>query len=229
MDIAIITARGRSKRIPRKNIKDFCGRPIIAYSIEAALKSGLFDKVMVSTDDEEIAGISGDLGAEVPFMRSAKNSDDFATTADVLLEVLENYEKQGSVFEHLCCIYPTAPFITAEKLRCAMEMLYDGVAEYVIPVVKYSYPPQRALLVRDGFTQMQYPQYSRTRSQDLEPVYHDCGQFYCAKASSFLRDKTLVGEKTAAIILTEAEVQDIDTLGDWALAEMKYKLSAENR
>ena len=147
--IAIITARGGSKRIPRKNIKEFCGKPILAYSIEAALASGLFDTVMVSTDDEEIAGIAKEYGAEVPFYRSEATSNDFATTNDVLLEVLAEYEKRGEQYDVACCIYPTAPFVTSEKLKDATKRLEDSDADTIIPVVAFSYPPQRAMIVEN--------------------------------------------------------------------------------
>ena len=147
--LAIITARGGSKRIPGKNIREFCGKPILAYSVEAAVYSGLFDEVMVSTDDREIAEIGKQYGARVPFYRSERTSDDYATTNDVLLEVLEEYEKRGEYFEAACCLYPTAPFVTAEKLKNAMELLLVSDADTLIPVVAFSYPPQRAMVVKE--------------------------------------------------------------------------------
>ena len=157
--IAIITARGGSKRIPRKNIREFCGKPILAYSIEAAIESGLFDTVMVSTDDGEIAEIARRYGAEVPFYRSESTASDYATTNDVLLEVLAEYEKRGEQYELGCCIYPTAPFVTAEKLRDAVERLKSSGADTLIPVVAFSYPPQRAMIVKEGRLVFEYPQY----------------------------------------------------------------------
>ena len=184
--IAIITARGGSKRIPRKNIKNFCGKPIIAYSIEAAINSALFDEVMVSTDDAEIAEVSKKFGADVPFMRSEKNSDDYATTADVLNEVLDEYSKRGKNFEYMCCIYPTAPFVTAEKLQRAFNSLVEKNADVLIPVVKFSYPPQRSFILDDGFLKYKWSQYARSRSQDLEKFYHDAGQFYFYRTTSFV-------------------------------------------
>lgn len=222
-NIAIITARGGSKRIPKKNIKDFCGKPIIAYSIEAALQSGCFDTVMVSTDSEEIAAIARQYGAEVPFMRSAATSNDYATTADVLTEVITEYLRQGKHFDELCCIYPTAPFVTSKKLQAAVQALHENDGNSLMPVVQYSFPPQRAMLVREGVLQYQYPQYERTRSQDLEPVYHDCGQFYLCKTDWLLKNHSLVGGKFIPLVLPDEEVQDIDTLSDWALAELKYR------
>lgn len=219
--VAIITARGGSKRIPKKNIKEFCGKPIIAYSIEAALGSGAFDEVMVSTDSEEIRAVAEKYGATVPFLRSEATSGDFATTADVIAEVLETYKKMGKNFDSFACVYPTAPFVTGEKLCEAMKLL-DG-ADAVLSVVKYSFPPQRAFVIRDGNVAYQYPQYERTRSQDLEPIYHDCGQFYMCKTDVFMEKHSLILPKTRPYILPEEEVQDIDTMSDWEIAEAKYK------
>lgn len=222
--IAIITARGGSKRIPRKNIKEFCGKPILAYSIEAALKSGLFDRVMVSTEDTEIAEIAEKYGAEVPFRRSEKTAGDFAATGDVLLEVLEEYRRRGERFDTICCIYPTAPFVTAERLREAVGLLEESGADSVLPVVRFSFPPQRCVVVKDGCLQFKWPEYAQARSQDLEPFYHDAGQFYCLKEKSFVEQKALVMSKTVPLILPEMEIQDIDTEEDWELAQVKYRL-----
>ena len=220
--IAIITARGGSKRIPRKNIKEFCGKPIITYSIEAALHSGLFTEVMVSTDDEEIARIAEQAGAKVPFMRSGENAGDYASTDDVLLEVLDRYRKQGREFETFCCLYPTAPFVTAEKLQKAMQMLEK--ADSVMPVVAFSYPPQRCVVLNEqGELRMKWPEHARTRSQDLEPYYHDCGQFYCCRTAPFLQYRTTDLPRMLPMIMSEMEVQDIDNQDDWAIAELKYQ------
>lgn len=222
--IAIITARGGSKRIPRKNIKDFCGKPILAYSIEAAVSSGLFDTVMVSTEDEEIAEVAKRYGAEVPFYRSEKTAGDFATTNDVLLEVLEEYKKQGQEFELACCIYPTAPFVSAEKLKKAMGKLENSDADTLIPVVPFSYPPQRAMVVREGRLVFFQPEYMDSRSQDLEPHYHDVGQFYAFRTEAFERNRKLMLGNILPFVISELEVQDIDNESDWKIAEMKYKL-----
>ena len=222
--IAIITARGGSKRIPRKNIREFCGRPILAYSIQAALESGVFDRVMVSTDDEEIGEIARSWGAEVPFMRSDRMSGDYATTAQVLAEVLEEYGKRGQAFGFLCGIYPTAPFLRPETLRQAMGLLEESGADAVAPVVRFSFPPQRGLVIRDGEIRMNTPELYLCRSQDLEPVYHDVGQFYCLNAESFGRQGCLVMEHTLPFVISELEVQDIDTEEDWRLAELKYRM-----
>lgn len=220
--VAIITARGGSKRIPKKNIKEFCEKPIIAYSIEAALESNSFDEVMVSTDSEEIKAIAEKYGAKVPFLRSDKTSSDYATTADVLEEVLQKYRENGKTYDSFACIYPTAPFVTGKKLAEAMKLLND--ADSVISVVRFSFPPQRAFLVREGNVVFQYPEYERTRSQDLEPIYHDCGQFYMCKSDLFLEKHTLILPRTKAYELPEEEVQDIDTMSDWEIAEAKYKV-----
>ncbi len=217
--IAVITARGGSKRIKGKNIRSFCGKPIICYSIEAALESGIFEEVMVSTDSKEIAEIAGAAGAKIPFMRSEATSGDHATTADVLKEVLDAYEKQGKSFSELCCIYPTAPFVTSQKLKEAYELLMSSDADGVMPVVRFSFPPQRANVIREGRLVYQYPEFRTARSQDLEPVYHDCGQFYFYKVTG--TDFNV--ETYVPLIVPETEVQDIDNEDDWVIAEMKYR------
>lgn len=243
--IAIITARGGSKRIPRKNIRDFCGKPILCYSVEAALQAGIFDTVMVSTDDEEIARIAREAGADVPFMRSEKTSDDFATTPDVLFEVLDTYAARGETFETGCCIYPTAPFVTAEKLREGMRLLTASGADQLIPVVRFSYPPQRGMLIEgcsqeavtaegaaadvcvdceNGRLRFAQPQYLNARSQDLEPFYHDAGQFYLFRVEAFRRNRHMMVGEVVPFPVPETEVQDIDNETDWEIAEMKYRL-----
>lgn len=227
--IAIITARGGSKRIPRKNIREFCGKPILAYSIEAAIESGLFDTVMVSTDDGEIADIARRYGAEVPFYRSESTASDYATTNDVLLEVLAEYEKRGEQYELGCCIYPTAPFVTAEKLRDAVERLKSSGADTLIPVVAFSYPPQRAMIVKEGRLVFEYPQYLDSRSQDLEPHYHDVGQFYLFYTEAFKRNRKLMTGDILPYVVSELEVQDIDNLTDWEIAEIKYRFMRGQR
>lgn len=221
--IAIITARGGSKRIPRKNIKEFCGKPILAYSIEAAVSAGIFDTVMVSTDDEEIAEIAKRYGAEVPFYRSEKTANDFATTNDVLHEVLEEYEKRGEAYDFACCIYPTAPFVTAEKLKDASKKLLESDADTLIPVVAFSYPPQRAMIMEKERLVFEYPEYLDSRSQDLTPHYHDVGQFYFFRTEAFRRNRKLMVGNILPLIVSELEVQDIDNLTDWEIAEIKYR------
>jgi pseudaminic acid cytidylyltransferase len=223
--IAIITARGGSKRIPRKNIKLFNGVPIIKYSIDAAINSEIFDEIMVSTDDEEIAEIAIKYGAKVPFIRSKGNSDDFSTTADVIEEVVIDYKNKIKIeFDYLCCIYPTAPFINKNKLVQAMNLLIEKNADCVLPIVKYGYPIQRSLKIEKGLAVMNWPENYLTRSQDLTPVFHDCGQFYCMKTSSLLTQKKLFADFTIPLEVSELEVQDIDNEVDWKLAELKFKL-----
>jgi len=225
LKLAIITARGGSKRIPRKNIREFCGKPIIAYSIEAALEANCFDEVMVSTDDAEIAEVSKHWGAQVPFMRSAQTSTDYATTADVLLEVLQEYKKRSINPELACCIYPTAPFITPDCLRTSFEMLQQNdKIDTLIPITCFSYPIQRALRLQNGEISLFQPEHLLTRSQDLEPAYHDAGQFYWFRVEKFLKTQTLLSAHTSGIVLPEWQVQDIDNENDWILAELKYQL-----
>ena len=222
--IAIITARGGSKRIPHKNINNFCGRPIIEYSIDAAQNSGIFDEVMVSTDDDKIAWIAQKMGAHVPFMRSKHTSGDFATTREVLMEVLSEYRKLGESFAYMACIYPTAPFVTAQKLKYALEVLIEKNCIEVEPVVKFSYPPQRAYVVDDSsYLKYKWPEHRNSRSQDLESYYYDAGQFYFYDVKRYLERLGDVTEGICPIIMPEYEVQDIDTEDDWKLAELKYK------
>ena len=226
--LAIITARGGSKRIPRKNIKLFSGFPIIKYSIDAALNSGCFDEVMVSTDDDEIAEIAVKYGASVPFYRSPETSNDHAMTADVIREVLWEYRKRNILFNYACCIYPTAPFISADKIKRGYESLLDSDADSAVPVVRFSYPIQRALKIENGLLEMIWPENLNKRSQDLMPAYHDSGQFYWLKVESFLRHGLLFAEKTVPIEIPESEVQDIDNEEDWKIAEMKYRILKKN-
>ena len=231
-DVAIITARGGSKRIPGKNIKDFCGKPIMAYAIAAALDSGLFDEVMVSTDSPEIAEIAKAHGASVPFMRSPSASDDYATTADVLHEVLSAYAEREKSFDFMCCLYPTAPFVTAEKLRVAHTAFMESGADMLEPVVAFSYPPQRSFSIEAGLLAYNYPEHVRTRSQDLPTWYHDAGQFYFYRVEAFRRSVEGSSEqggydlRCVPFVMNEMEVQD-DTLMDWQLAEAKYRLLQE--
>lgn len=223
-NIAIIPARGGSKRIPRKNIKDFLGKPIIAYSIEAALNSGVFGEVMVSTDDVEIAKIAKKYGAKVPFFRSPELSNDMAMTAPVLVEVLNEYKKLGKEFDYGCCIYPCAPFINTGKIKDGLKLMIEKNASTAVPVVKFSYPIQRALKIEENLLSMIYPENINARSQDLMPSYHDIGQYYWFKTDKFLTEPNLFSENTVAIVTAESEVQDIDTPEDWKIAEIKYKI-----
>lgn len=222
--IAIITARGGSKRIPKKNIKEFCGKPIIAYSIEAALKSNVFDEVMVSTDSYEIADIAKQYGASVPFMRSEKTSSDYATTNDVLNEVIDEYKKIGKEFEYMACIYPTAPFVTAQKIEEAYNRLSKEKLDIIMPVVDFSFPPQRCQIINDeGFLAYKFPEFMFTRSQDLEKWYHDAGQFYFYNVRRYI-ELNGVFKKVTPLKVSALEVQDIDSETDWKIAEIKYRL-----
>ncbi len=228
-NIAIIPARGGSKRIPKKNIKKFWGKPIIAYSIETALQSNIFDEVMVSTDDKEIAEIAIKYGAKVPFFRSQKTSDDFATLSDVVLEVIQAYKnRKQNEFNNICCILPTAPFIQIDDLKKSYNKLINSDFDSVFPVVKFDFPIQRAMQFSGEKIQMIWPENLNKRSQDLEETYHDAGLFYWIKTDAFLKEKKLWTHNTSAIIIDTQKAQDIDTLDDWKIAEMKYKILKEN-
>lgn len=220
-NLCIIPARGGSKRIPRKNIKEFLGKPIIAYSIETALRTGLFDEVMVSTDDMEIAEVAKKFGAKVPFMRSAEAANDFASTADVLKEVLFKYKELGQEFDNFCCFYATAPLVQSKDVESAFERLQQSNFTCVYPVVQFSYPIWRCLdIAEDGTMKRHWPEYENSRSQDLPKEYHDTGTFYWYKTQEWLTGNVKIG----GIIVDETSIQDIDTETDWKLAEMKYKL-----
>lgn len=222
--ICIIPARAGSKRILQKNIKPFMGKPIMTYSIKAALKSGIFDVVMVSTDSEEFAAIARQYGAEVPFLRSEKTANDFADTEDVIFEVLNKYHSMGKDFDIICCLYSTAPFITADRLVEGSKCISDTV-DAAISVVEYSFPIQRSVKINNlGCLQPNFPQYMDARSQDLEKTFHDAGQFYFIKNKTFIEEHSLWCKNVAPVILPELEVQDLDTMSDWQLAEIKYKL-----
>jgi pseudaminic acid cytidylyltransferase len=223
-NLAILPARGGSKRIPQKNIKNFNGKPIIAYAINAALKSKLFDEVMVSTDDAEIAKTAKAYGAAVPFLRSADNANDYATLSEVLIEVIDQYTKEGKTFENICCFLPTAALITPEKIIEAYQLLTKQKFKTVVPVIKFAYPIQRALKDVDGLLQMREVEHINTRSQDLDPCFHDSGQFYWLNTDAFLSEKKVFTSNTGYIELKEYEAQDVDTLDDWDMLELKYKL-----
>lgn len=221
--LAIIPARGGSRRIPRKNIRRFCGKPIIAWSIEAALASGLFAEVMVSTDDAEIAEIAAQHGAAVPFWRSAATSDDHATTTDVLREVLDQYRSLGRGFETACCLYPTAPFITAADLIEGHAILERKQRDVVLPVCRFDYPIWRSLSrSEDGRIALFFPEHEFARSQDLPPAYHDAGQWVWLRVAPFLAGGALFGTRTGSVVLPPERAQDIDTEEDWKRAEGKF-------
>jgi len=223
MNVCIIPARGGSKRIPRKNIRDFCGKPIIAYSIDVALKSGLFSEVMVSTEDDEIAAIAKENGATVPFLRAEKAADDYATLVDVVDEVQNSYLKQERSFKYACCILPTAPFLTVENIKRGYEILIENDAASSRPVIRFSYPIQRAFRMIGNRVELFSPEYEITRSQDLEAAFHDAGQFYWINLNLGFENEKRVGFEVSAML-----AQDIDTEEDWRMAEKKYKfLQAE--
>lgn len=222
--ICIIPARGGSKRIPRKNIRDFRGQPMLAWSIAAARASGAFDTVMVSTDDAEIARIAQAEGAEVPFLRSAATSDDHATTAGVLSEVFARYAEQGITFLTACCLYPTAPFVTADELSAGRLALDTSDFDVVMPVTAFSYTIWRSLKrFDDGRIQLNFPENLNMRSQDLPVAYHDAGQWYWFRTAPFLRTGVLMGSNTGSVVLPSDRVQDIDTEEDWSMAELKHE------
>ncbi len=225
MKLAVIPARGGSKRIPRKNIKRFAGKPIIAYSIEAAHKSGLFDQIIVSTDDDEIAEVAKQYGADVPFMRSAELSGDHTGTMDVIVHAIQTVAKQqGETPEYTCCIYATAPFLLPEFLQQGYDKLSRSEYAYAFSVNEFGFPIQRALRVReDGALDAMHPEFRQTRSQDLERAYHDAGQFYWGRSDAFLSQQVLFSPSSVPVILPPHRVQDIDTPEDWVRAEYMYQ------
>ena len=222
--LAIIPARGGSKRIPGKNIKNFLGQPIIKYSIDAALGANCFDEIMVSTDDEKTVEVAKLCGANVPFLRSDETSNDYAMLADVVEEVLLEYKKMDREFDYFCCVLATAPFVSSDKLLKSFELLKNSDADSIVPVVRFGYPIQRALKIENSNLKMIWPENLNVRSQDLMPAYHDVGQFYWMKTKSFLEQKVLFAKNTLAFELSELDVQDIDTEEDWKIAETKYKI-----
>lgn len=222
--LAIIPARGGSKRIPRKNIKEFCGKPILAYSVEAAFKSNLFDEIMVSTDDNEIAQIAKQYGASVPFLRSEETSNDYAILKDVLNEVISMYKNNGCAFDEVCCILPTAPLIDVEDIIKAHVIISEKKCVSVIPVVKYSYTIFRSLKIENGKLAMNWPENYSKRSQDLPVAYHDAGLFYWYNKDYFEKEFVGFDEESYPYILEDDKVQDIDTLDDWRIAEMKFNI-----
>lgn len=228
-NIAIIPARGGSKRIPQKNIKCFLGKPVLSYSILAAISSGLYDEVMVSTDDENIAKIALEYGAKVPFLRSSENSNDYATTVDVLLEVLNWYEENKAIkFDLATCIYACAPFVKPKLLSHSLEVLNSRNADCVFPVLMYSHPIQRAFFLKENGNIMEYSDVNpQARTQDLAVAYHDAGMFYTFNVQKLLLNKSLRTECSIALPVNEMQAHDIDSEEDWLLAEMKYKLFSD--
>jgi len=220
--LAIIPARGGSKRIPRKNIMNFLGKPMIAYPIENSIRSGIFDEVMVSTEDNEIAEIAKKYGAQIPFMRSEINANDTAGTEDVIFEVLNSYEKLNIHFDIVCCIYPSTPLLTAESLISSKEKLINENYDSLFPVIRYGHPIQRSMKIVNGKIQMVWPENADVRTQDLEVCYHDAGQYYWMFTNQFKKSKQILTSNTGVIELSEMESQDIDNMDDWKLAELKF-------
>lgn len=220
MKIAVIPARGGSKRIPRKNIRNFCGKPMIAWSIDAARAAGCFDDIIVSTDDDEIVAVARDAGASVPFMRPAELSDDHTPTVPVIAHAVRCLNEQGVNPGHVCCIYATAPFLQAGDIRRGLDVLLQDKADYAISVTDYAFPIQRAVrITATGELEMIQPEFLQVRSQDLEPAYHDAGQFYWGTADAWLDERRMFSVGTRPVILPRSRVQDIDTPEDWAIAE----------
>lgn len=224
MKVAVIPARGGSKRIPRKNIKAFCGKPMIAYSIEAALQSGCFDKIIVSTDDSEIAQVAKSYGAEVPFIRPTELSNDYAGTIPVIRHAIEWLVDKGFDPKLVCCLYATAPFVTAEYLRQGLQQLQNNNAAYAFTVTSYAFPIQRAIKLNPELgVEMFDTNNFNTRSQDLEEAWHDAGQFYWGRVDAWLTEKIIFGAESTPVILPRHRVQDIDTPEDWERAEWMFK------
>ncbi len=223
MRLAVIPARGGSKRIPRKNIKNFFGKPIIAWSIDVAIQSGCFDRVVVSTDDEEIANISRSHGAEVPFSRPSELSGDKATTIPVIAHAIEWFKSEKLELSSVCCIYPTAPLLRPADLLRGFNMLVETGSDYAFSVCAYDYPIQRALRITgDNKVEMFSSEYIDARSQDIEKAYHDAGQFYWGTTEAWLEQRPIFSKNSTAIVLPSYLVQDIDTEDDWIAAELKY-------
>lgn len=222
MRLAVIPARGGSKRIPRKNVRTFHGKPIIAWSIEAARASGCFDRIIVSTDDPEIAHIAEGLGAEIPFVRPAELSDDVAPTGVVIQHAVEWYDGSATPVSECCCIYATAPFLTGETIRLGFDRLRDGDADYAVSVTSFPFPVQRACRIRNGRLEMFNPDLYLTRSQDLEEAFHDAGQFYWGRSEAWRGLKPILGDRTVPVQLPRHLVQDIDTSEDWERAERMF-------
>lgn len=224
MRLAVIPARGGSKRIPRKNIKSFCGKPMIAWSIEAALESGCFDQVVVSTDDAEIAEAAQQCGAQVPFIRPSALSNDHTGTTPVIRHAIDWFQAQGQTPEQVCCLYATAPFVSVDDLRRGLAVLTESACDYAFSVTSYAFPIQRAIRITDmGRVEMFNPEHFNTRSQDLEEAYHDAGQFYWGLASAWQQGKMIFGPTSAPVMLPRHRVQDIDTPEDWLRAEWLFK------
>lgn len=224
MKLAVIPARGGSKRIPRKNIKPFCGKPMLAWSIEAARQSGCFDRIAVSTDDEEIAAVARQCGAETPFMRPVELANDHASTIPVIHHAVDWFIASGQIPEVVCCLYATAPFVTPSDLQRGLQALQTAACDYAFSVTSYAFPIQRAIRIReDGRVEMLQPEYFHARSQDLIEAFHDAGQFYWGSVDAWLAERPIFSAKAVPVVLPRYRVQDIDTPEDWVRAEWLFK------
>ena len=224
MKLAVIPARGGSKRIPRKNIKQFCGKPMITWSIDAALQSDCFDQVIVSTDDAEIADVARKCGAQVPFIRPAALSDDHTGTTAVVANAIDWFTAHGQAPDQVCCLYATAPFVTAEDLRTGLKVLSESGADYAFSVTSYAFPIQRAIRITSAQRiEMFNPENFNARSQDLEAAYHDAGQFYWGQAKAWIQGKMIFSPTSVPVLLPRHRVQDIDTHEDWLMAEFLFR------
>lgn len=224
MKLAVIPARGGSKRIPRKNINSFCGKPMIAWSIEAALQSACFDQIIVSTDDTEIAEVALQYGATVPFMRPVELSDDYTGTIPVISHAIGWFKAQGQQIDEVCCLYATAPFVRPEDIRRGLDTLTDEGCDYAFSVTSYAFPIQRAIRINDeSRVEMFNPEHFNTRSQDLEEAWHDAGQFYWGQADAWASNKMIFSPDSVPVRLERHRVQDIDTPEDWLRAELMFK------
>ena len=229
MKLCIIPARGGSKRIPKKNIRFFCGKPIIQWSIEAALESECFDKVIVSTDSQEISKVSKRIGAEVPFIRPKSLSDDYTATAPVINHAIEFMKQKHGNIEYVCCIYATAPFVEPDYIRDGLKKIIDTNANFSFSVTSFPFPIQRAIkLTKDQKSQMFFPENLNKRSQDLEDAFHDAGQFYWGKSSAWLEGKSMFDDNSIPIEIPRYKVQDIDSEEDWQRAELMFKAIKSN-
>lgn len=223
-NLAIIPARGGSKRIKNKNIKSFLGKPIIEYSIKAALSSNLFDEVMVSTDSSKIKSISKIAGAKVPFTRSKENSNDYATLTDVIIEVYNDYISKGIEIQSICCILPTAPFVSDKLLREVYNEFLSKNLDSCFPIVKYNYPIERSFIQLEDKLKLSFPKHLKSRSQDLPNRFHDAGMFYWVNPNSLLKGEQIFNSNCNGVEIDEMIAQDIDNIDDWRKAEIKFKL-----
>lgn len=225
MKLCVIPARGGSKRIPRKNVRDFCGKPMIFWSIEAAIKSECFDRIIVSTDDEKIASLVRQYGIDVPFIRPASLADDYAGTTPVIAHAIQWHIDHHEKPDHVCCVYATAPFIKAEDINRGLDLLLSSEADFTFSVTSYAFPIQRAIrITNDQRVEMFQPEHFNTRSQDLEEAWHDAGQFYWGKANAWLTSKPIFSSDAVPVLLPRHRVQDIDTPEDWERAALMFTL-----